>query len=712
MSKRYQVQSRAKSSDPSVHEIIMHGPIGKSWWSDEGISAKEFTDALNAIPAGTKIEIGINSQGGAVGEGLAIYNAIKRRSSDITCRIDGYALSIASFIPLAASRIFSPKSSIWMIHKAWSYSQGNADQMRKDAEMLDAHDAVLCAGYVEHTGKSEEEVNAALAAETWFTGEEAMDWGLSTECTDDDCELEPMDFARFSNAPTALLVAASLGSTIKISGGFARKSTAIKAANSGAATTKDTMNKAKIIAVLAKYGVKVADDATDETILAELGKLVTAGTVTEKEKLELTASAETKTASPSSDAGKIVVNLDEFQKLQASVEAERKARITAEVNRLVEDRPSQKAEDWILRAMQDESVLALLRGVPVENLGAAPVTRTVSASVIGDYRDTIKSQPKGWKKIHFIRDNWDELVSAEASLLRRNPQAANTTSATVKTSMLQETVTTVLQDQLAPVSAFGLDVGADPYKPLATVVSKKVTAGGTVQTNATNFEDTTNFVATATAVSVSMNQYTGGGYLTQAELNSGYRMMDWAVIKSAEFANKLWDVVSALFTTANFTNTPFVAAAGAFSGDDMATIWGQIQKAPVKGMVLDGNYFARLLGKNTFDFNDASGDVRTLRWPGWGTIGYSTRWSAAGSNVYGIAGANSMVRVVSGLPLVAPTAAASGLRQGSISIGNTGIVVQTNEWFSNSTRNDWFTFDIIFGAAVDDATAGILIKSA
>lgn len=168
------------NKEEKTAEILIYGPIGASMWGD-GIGSKEFTEALNEIPKGTKITLGINSQGGEIGEGLAIFNAIERRASDITARIDGYALSAGSFIPLAASKVVSPDSAIWMIHKGWSYAQGNADEMRKAADLLDTHDSTLIDIYTKRTGKSREEIEEALSEETWMTGAEAIAYGLADE---------------------------------------------------------------------------------------------------------------------------------------------------------------------------------------------------------------------------------------------------------------------------------------------------------------------------------------------------------------------------------------------------------------------------------------------------------------------------------------------------------------------------------------------------
>jgi ATP-dependent protease ClpP protease subunit len=123
---------------------------------------QDVLNELNQIPAGKKINVRLNSEGGSVKEGLGIYNAFKERAADITCHITGYALSIASVFPLGAGKVVSPKSAIWMMHKAWSWNQGNADDMRQAADMLDTHDQTLADIYAEATGKPVADILAAM----------------------------------------------------------------------------------------------------------------------------------------------------------------------------------------------------------------------------------------------------------------------------------------------------------------------------------------------------------------------------------------------------------------------------------------------------------------------------------------------------------------------------------------------------------------------
>lgn len=178
-------------SDTQPAEILIDDVIGKSYWDNSGVGERDFKAALSMIPKGRKITIGINSEGGSVKDGLGIYHAIRARKDDVTCRNDGCAWSIASVILVAGGRTICPKASTVMIHDPWTYCQGNADEMRRAAEGLDANAKALVAAYAERTGRPEDEIRDAMKRESWFTGEEAKAWGLSDDVTD-----EPVTVAR------------------------------------------------------------------------------------------------------------------------------------------------------------------------------------------------------------------------------------------------------------------------------------------------------------------------------------------------------------------------------------------------------------------------------------------------------------------------------------------------------------------------------------
>ena len=186
-------------------EILISGPIGGSFWDDSGMTEKAFLDALKDIPEGKPLTVGINSEGGSIQDGLGIFNAIKRWAGPTTARIDGYAVSIASVIPLAAQRVISPQSAIWMIHEPWMVAQGNAEEMRKAADILDKHGETLAQIYQQETGMSAEEVRKKMKDETWFRGDEAVALGFADESPDSVVAFAAFDATKFQNCPAEFL---------------------------------------------------------------------------------------------------------------------------------------------------------------------------------------------------------------------------------------------------------------------------------------------------------------------------------------------------------------------------------------------------------------------------------------------------------------------------------------------------------------------------
>jgi len=132
---------------------------------------REFLDQLDGVQ---KINIHINSGGGSVFGGIAIYNILKRHSAEKTVYIEGIAASIASVIAMSGDKIIIPRNAQMMIHKPLSIAFGNADDMRKEADILDGCQKVILNTYMEHVKENvtEEQINALINAETWKNGEE------------------------------------------------------------------------------------------------------------------------------------------------------------------------------------------------------------------------------------------------------------------------------------------------------------------------------------------------------------------------------------------------------------------------------------------------------------------------------------------------------------------------------------------------------------
>ena len=190
---------KAAAGGEKQTDILIFDEIGL--W---GITAKDFATALKAIPEDHAITVRINSPGGSVFDGYAIFNALKARASQITTKVEGLAASMASVIALAGSKVTAAANSIVMIHNPWSGVAGDSDDLRKMADLLDKLSSQLVGIYAAKTGLPEADVRAAMDAETWFTAAEAKEWGLVDEITDEIQAVASFDVSRFRNAPKAL----------------------------------------------------------------------------------------------------------------------------------------------------------------------------------------------------------------------------------------------------------------------------------------------------------------------------------------------------------------------------------------------------------------------------------------------------------------------------------------------------------------------------
>lgn len=198
----FTIQNKA---DTGPAEILIYDQIGKDWFSGDGIAAKDFAEALAQIPKDKQIVVGINSPGGNVWDGLAIYHQLKARGEKVTTRVDGIAASIASVIALAGAKVQMPANALMMIHRAWGMAAGNAADMAKMAGDLEKHDAVIASIYSAKNKKSTQDNFDAMTKETWFSGAEAKSWGFVDEVTDAQSIAALFDPQRFNfkNFPAA-----------------------------------------------------------------------------------------------------------------------------------------------------------------------------------------------------------------------------------------------------------------------------------------------------------------------------------------------------------------------------------------------------------------------------------------------------------------------------------------------------------------------------
>jgi ATP-dependent protease ClpP protease subunit len=160
------------------NEIRLYGPIG-GW----GITAEEIIDQ---IPEGAKeVTVRIHSPGGSVGEGIAIYHALRDNAAKVTTVVDGYAASSASFVMLAGDERKVHRNSIVFVHNPWTMAEGNADELRKIADGLDVHAQAILDIYKTHTGLDEGELKDMMDETAFFRGVDAIDNGFATGIIDD-----------------------------------------------------------------------------------------------------------------------------------------------------------------------------------------------------------------------------------------------------------------------------------------------------------------------------------------------------------------------------------------------------------------------------------------------------------------------------------------------------------------------------------------------
>ncbi len=160
-------------------EIYLYDQIGLDSWTGDGITAKQFAKDLKALGSVKNITVKINSPGGDVFDGEAIYNELRDHPATINVRVMSLAASIASLIAMAGDTIEMQANSKIMVHKAWAFSMGNSDDMKKMANILDVIDESLVQAYVKRTGQTEAKIRQMLTAETWMVAADAVSLGFA-----------------------------------------------------------------------------------------------------------------------------------------------------------------------------------------------------------------------------------------------------------------------------------------------------------------------------------------------------------------------------------------------------------------------------------------------------------------------------------------------------------------------------------------------------
>jgi hypothetical protein len=278
---------------------------------------------------------------------------------------------------------------------------------------------------------------------------------------------------------------------------------------------------------------------------------------------------------------------------------------------------------------------------------------------------------------------------------------ANTFAADLVVDSLRDAAITTLSSRLAPLNAFSRDFSADQLRPRAVVQVPIVSAGASVQTNATNFEsgDTT-----LTNAAVSVSQYTASFALSNTEINQGFRIEQLATKNLRQLANKIIDVALAPVTTANFGSAVVdVDTAGDVTAASLKTLWGALKDGTERNLVVDGSIYAQFLPTALDSFTLASGGRNTGIY-GYDGFYYNNRWDGAGANIKGFAASPEAIALASGVPVSSPVSD-DLIAQENVMIDDLGLMVQMSMWSSRASRSLWASYDIMFGAAKGDGNA-------
>lgn len=162
-------------------ELYIYSTVEPDNFRKSETSANRFRELLTMNSEAKEIKIYINSLGGSVMEGIAIYNQLKRHAAHKTVYIDGFACSIASVIAMAGDTVVMPKNAVMMIHNAWTIALGNAAELRKAADDLDVVNNASRQAYLEKAGGklTEEKLTELLDAETYLSAGQCMELGLA-----------------------------------------------------------------------------------------------------------------------------------------------------------------------------------------------------------------------------------------------------------------------------------------------------------------------------------------------------------------------------------------------------------------------------------------------------------------------------------------------------------------------------------------------------
>lgn len=687
--------------------IQIFDQIGEDWYGGSGLSAKQFSDVLNEIGNGPLL-IEINSPGGNVWDGLSIYNQLRGRKAPVTTRVVGIAASIASIIALAGDRVEMADAALMMIHDPSGMASGTSEDMRKMADALDQHAEVLVGVYAKKTGKSPESIRAAMKAETWFTTEEALAFGLV------DKPIKQLAMAAkwhpravTKTAPPA--VKNNLQRGIEqyeegLGGDGLEEATVIDARNLVKGEEPSPQKIKKAVAWWARNERFLeAEPNTPADVAANLwggaaGRdWFTALAVQLDEEEELTEPEDKISTNSTNAAGEAGVKTPQPTHNNTDT-------TMSDTNTVAAAAPAASVD--LAAVLAKLATIEAAMKSPTAAPAPEPV-RPVIENLGNPLLEKHKSLRAGTERRKFLVENHSELLRQNRIIA---PQNANTFAAGLIVDYLADAVITEMATKLAMVGNFTRNVGLDNLRPRATVQVKKFVQSGASATvdNATNFETSNDSQLDATAVTV--NQISKLFTVTQQELNQGFALADLAAGSADVFALGISKKITAVMTAANYGAGTTIGTAANFDTSDLPAILALAKNYRQKLLLLDGGHLARLqfsAAANTFP--DARYGPLNNGFFGFNNILEQNDWTGAIANTAGFVCGQDAIAIAAGLPV--GMIAGEFIEQRTVESTN-GLSVLLSVWYSRSTRSHMASYDIMFGAAAADKTqAEVLITA-
>jgi ATP-dependent Clp protease protease subunit len=240
----------AAAVDDDERSISVYDVIGYDYWSGEGVTAKRIAGALRALGKGP-VTVNVNSPGGDMFEGLAIYNLLREHPGEVTVKVLGLAASAASIIAMSGDSVQIARAGFLMIHNCWVVAAGNRNDLREFADTLEPFDRAMADIYSARSGLDEKAVAKLMDAETWIGGSDAIEKGFADE-------LLPSDQVASGGAKASTAPARRMESALRASG--MPKSEAMRLMHEYKSSTRDAAGSGERDATERKTAAKLQLD--------------------------------------------------------------------------------------------------------------------------------------------------------------------------------------------------------------------------------------------------------------------------------------------------------------------------------------------------------------------------------------------------------------------------------------------------------------------